>query len=517
LKDSGDYFDKIKTLLKQTNPEIESIVEIALKEERYQNEKKNQKILEMFQNKDSRMGELESAIEEYERENRKLSEILEEQTSFAQNAERNIKSLQESLSTQTDRVAELESELRRLNITLNEQTNKLRFQEDELRGYKSQNEKLLQELSNLRKENSSKGGQGGSSYDQIARERDQLLQQLNEYVAREEFIKELYARQQENKDDSSKQLHEKDQLIKTLEKKLALEQESVEELISELKKEIDVKTEEIERLQEDSENKIRGLIEENEDLRRLLDEMQEQLQESQRNFEHTQAYGAHEMHTEELSSNAGNRAKELADLKKQVNQLTESLQETKQTLTYEKREKADLIMNHNLKVSEMNHQLEELKSSRLPEGGARGFEQANLNKKEKERQMELEKRCAELEKQLHEVEGENQRLAEETEILSQRIQIQGKGQEEFQNESLISRLNSRISALKYKEQKLYEENAKLEELYNELKKYFSFKDFYINHFTIVNMRMQEQFGKQKETKSYKEKAEIFLIKARPLY
>jgi len=483
LKNSGDYFDKIKTLLKQTNPEIESIVEIALKEERFQNEKKNQKILEMFQNKDVRITELESAIEEFEAENRKLSEMLEDQSTIAQNAEANykreqkeIKSLKEALEDQTERVSELEGELRKLNITLQEQTNKLRFQEDELRGYKANNEKLLQDLNTLRRENSSKGGQstsGSGSFEQIAKERDHLLQQLNEYVAREEFIKELYARQQENKDDSSKQLYDKEQLIKTLEKKLSLEQESYEEIIAELKKEIDNKNEDFERLQEESENKLRGLLEENEDLRRLLDEMQEQLTESQRNFEHTQAYGANVMHTEELGSNmnGGEKAQELAELKKQVNQLTESLQETKQTLTYEKREKADMIMNHNLKISEMNHQLEELKSARpMSEGLARGgFDPANIIKKDKEKQMELERRCAELERQLQEVETENQRLVEESEILSQRIQIQGKGQEEFQNESLISRLNSRISALKYKEQKLYEENAKLEELYNELK------------------------------------------------
>ncbi len=35
-------------MLQAASPDLESIVEIALKQERLQNEKKNQKILEMF-------------------------------------------------------------------------------------------------------------------------------------------------------------------------------------------------------------------------------------------------------------------------------------------------------------------------------------------------------------------------------------------------------------------------------------------------------------------------------------
>lgn len=37
------------------------------------------------------------------------------------------------------------------------------------------------------------------------------------------------------------------------------------------------------------------------------------------------------------------------------------------------------------------------------------------------------------------------------------------------NDNLVSKLNARISTMKVKEQKLYEENARIETLYNELK------------------------------------------------
>ena len=66
LKASENYLQKIKELLQSTNPDIDTIVDLALKQERLQNEKKNQKILEMFQQKDETIAELEKKIEEME-------------------------------------------------------------------------------------------------------------------------------------------------------------------------------------------------------------------------------------------------------------------------------------------------------------------------------------------------------------------------------------------------------------------------------------------------------------------
>ena len=64
MKSAEDYFDKMKELLKHTNPELETVVDIALKQERIQNEKKSQKILTMFQEKDELINELQTKIEE---------------------------------------------------------------------------------------------------------------------------------------------------------------------------------------------------------------------------------------------------------------------------------------------------------------------------------------------------------------------------------------------------------------------------------------------------------------------
>lgn len=206
-------------------------------------------------------------------------------------------------------------------------------------------------------------------------------------------------------------------------------------------------------------------------MKRIIEDLQEQIQEqTQRrgqHFEHGSPYS--DMGGEDLKSpyelSTNDHKKQLADLKKQVHQLTESLHDVQHTLDREKREKGDLVTSHNIQLSEMVNQLEELRSSR-----SNPIHEDFTSNKGNRELAKLEKKCDELERQLKASEDEKRRYAEEIEILSQRIELQGKSVDEFQNESLISRLNSRISVLKLKEQKLYEENSKLETLYNELRR-----------------------------------------------
>ena len=176
---------------------------------------------------------------------------------------------------------------------------------------------------------------------------------------------------------------------------------------------------------------------------------------------------------------------QIADLRKQVEDLTKSLHGVQQSLDTEKKLKSELITSHHVKMSEVINQLEELKSSRTEQATFKiqseliktdfDFQRTTREieeelRKERESYLGLERKYIDLDRQLQETETEKRKYAEEIEILSQRLELQGKTVDEFQNESLISRLNSRISALKYKEQKLYEENAKLEGLYNELRR-----------------------------------------------
>jgi hypothetical protein len=66
MKASENYLQKIRELLESKSPDLDAIVDLALKQERLQNEKKNQKILEMFQEKDNVIVELEKKIEDME-------------------------------------------------------------------------------------------------------------------------------------------------------------------------------------------------------------------------------------------------------------------------------------------------------------------------------------------------------------------------------------------------------------------------------------------------------------------
>lgn len=228
-------------------------------------------------------------------------------------------------------------------------------------------------------------------------------------------------------------------------------------------------------------------------MKRVIEDLHEQLQQQSQTrrhepFAHGSIYSK-SIETEDLKSpyelRSNDHRKHIADLKEEVNKLTESLQDIQHSLDRERREKNNLITSHNLQLSEMVNQIEELRSSRsnvvCEEPEIRTDEDLRFNRKisELERQLErekevsqgLERKCIELEAKLIGSEELKRKYVEELEILSQRIELQAKSTEEFQNESLISRLNSRISVLKLKEQKLYEENSKLETLYNEIRRY----------------------------------------------
>lgn len=53
-------------MLNSSNPDLDSVVEIALKQERLHTEKQNKKVLEMFAAKDAVIAELEKKLEEVE-------------------------------------------------------------------------------------------------------------------------------------------------------------------------------------------------------------------------------------------------------------------------------------------------------------------------------------------------------------------------------------------------------------------------------------------------------------------
>lgn len=85
--------------------------------------------------------------------------------------------------------------------------------------------------------------------------------------------------------------------------------------------------------------------------------------------------------------------------------------------------------------------------------------------------MNLAQKYQNLEKLLQDAESERRKQTEEIEILSKRLEMSDSQRDLGQEatDSLVSKLNARISTMKLKEQRLYEENAKIETMYNEMK------------------------------------------------
>lgn len=139
---------------------------------------------------------------------------------------------------------------------MTEQIALFKEKEKEALEYKIENERFMKELEYFKNESN----RNQESYKQIVQQRDELLQQFKDYVAREEFVKELSSRQKSGQDDDkSKQLVESEFTIKTLEDKIKKQDEQLTELISELGREQASKREEVERLNE-NESKIKVRI-----------------------------------------------------------------------------------------------------------------------------------------------------------------------------------------------------------------------------------------------------------------
>ena len=189
-----------------------------------------------------------------------MTEMIENQKQLIQSSEDRFENelkeasrFKESLKVQTGHVSELENELQRVRKMLDDHIARLKTREEEATSLHANNRKLIEELGYFKNETNRDQG----SHAQIIKERDYLVKQLNEYVAREEFIKELYNRQQENKDDRHKVILEKEQTISNLEKKLSEQNQQLEILIVELDKEQETRRSQMDKLHEASETKIK--------------------------------------------------------------------------------------------------------------------------------------------------------------------------------------------------------------------------------------------------------------------
>lgn len=179
---------------------------------------------------------------------------MEDQRLLIHNSEEDLKkeqikykSLQENFKAQKERIFELEREMHNLNRPVNENLTEKQLTKAEIESLQASKERLTKEMDNFKRElNRNK-----ESSSHLAKENDHLRQQLAEYVAREEFIKELYNRQQENKDDKQKLLLEKEQTIKNLEEKLREQNQQLEDIIKELGKE------QMTRRTENNENEVK--------------------------------------------------------------------------------------------------------------------------------------------------------------------------------------------------------------------------------------------------------------------
>ena len=228
----------------------------------------------MFQVKDQAINELEKKVEEIDvfiifikfnslndqKDNTKLQEIIEDQRIFIQNNEETFRNEQkdktshkDEIQSYQDKIQELNQELSTLKYTLGSYHTEMSFKNEDT-------SKQHEAINNL--------NQGLDSYKAEIKKYEQNKQELElkvdlyqkkieEYLEREEYIKELYNRQTDSKNDSMRLISEKDRMIQELHHKLLEANVALETSYKQMGLEDSQKRDIIDRLRSDTDNRLK--------------------------------------------------------------------------------------------------------------------------------------------------------------------------------------------------------------------------------------------------------------------
>lgn len=207
------YNIKIKDMMKESVPSLESLIELTLQQEREKNERKNEKILEILQIKDSLIEDLEDKNAELQNALTLMQHKLTDNKVLLTNTEKSLQSAQkiiEDLKTDSFEKDQTISSLRNKGLVPN---------------------KINQEDSAVLKNELKK------NFDHIKQLNENLSKYEQENLKlreREEYVLELSNRHNRIREDHEKTIKEKDLIITELQSKVSTQTEHIESLIVKL-------------------------------------------------------------------------------------------------------------------------------------------------------------------------------------------------------------------------------------------------------------------------------------------
>jgi hypothetical protein len=211
LKKAEIYHQQLKEMMNQKVPSLENLMSLTLRQEQEKNERKNQKILEILQIKDSLIEDLEDRCEELNNALTLMQHKMNDSKVLLSNTEKSLQNTQK-----------LVEDLKTSN-----------FEKDQtIVSLKNKNfGNLVQEDSSLLKSELLKNFE----HVKILSETIQCLEQENQKLKeREEYVLELSNRQIRLRDDHEREVKEKDLVITDLRGKVHMQSEHIETLVSKL-------------------------------------------------------------------------------------------------------------------------------------------------------------------------------------------------------------------------------------------------------------------------------------------
>lgn len=150
--------------------------------------------------------------------------MIEEQRNLFQKNEEKIRAEQREKNEYREKYLAQETHLASLKKELERYTNISDNYLNEVKGRSEENNKLKMNLDKIIEESkylNNEALKNQALYIETLQELDATRAQLHEYMEREQMIKELYSRHQENKDDLQRMIQEKERTINLLQSKLA--------------------------------------------------------------------------------------------------------------------------------------------------------------------------------------------------------------------------------------------------------------------------------------------------------
>lgn len=279
--------------------------------------------------------------------------LISDYESKAQRSQRDNQDLKEQIKLIETRVSQLTAENERSASQLRGRLEDMGRQHGDISRVKEENAALKRQNDSLKSEIS-----------KLKADNTVLAQKVNELVAREEYNREFYNRQKEDKIEVENLIIQKDKLISALQDKLFHQTAVLDQMLTQFNAGENVKKSEIQQLLNQSQEALKQLTVENEQLKNELVQMKEQHQQHHRSPRDFLVQSG-SMRTEDLRTPGSpertiDYKKKIVELEHQITELTQTNQDLQKSLDSEQRKRNELLNSQ----KELQDKILELQTSR---------------------------------------------------------------------------------------------------------------------------------------------------------